>query len=275
MIGVDMGGTTITAGRFTNNQLEKKVVYPTEAFRGRGEIVLTLIDSIDQVWNADCKALGIGVPGFIDLKNGVITRISNIPAFNGIPLVNIIADHFKVPVYMNNDANCFVLGEKIFGAGKNKQNIVGLSLGTGLGAGLFISGQLVTGTSGGAGELGQIAYLDKTYEDYCSGKFFQSQFNCDGSLLYEKAESGNEKALDAFNQFGFHLAQLIKLIYYFIDPELIVIGGSVSNSFNLFKPALINTLQTDLGKSTIDSLEIVSSGLTDGALFGAAALTLQ
>ena len=88
---------------------------------------------------------------------------------------------------MNNDANCFAIGEHLFGVGKEYKNLVGLVVGTGVGGGIVNDGSLMKDVNCGSGEFGEVGYLDSRYEEYCSGLFFKSKYNTDGGLLFDKA----------------------------------------------------------------------------------------
>ena len=124
------------------------------------------------------------------LKRGVVYDVQNIPSFKEVDLKRILEEEFKIPTYINNDANCFIVGEKYFGAGRDYKNIVGLIIGTGLGAGLYTNGKLYCGTNCGAGEFGMLPYKDGIYEDYCSGKYFSNGLKTTGKEIFYRAEKG-------------------------------------------------------------------------------------
>ncbi|NJK94182.1 MAG: ROK family protein [Bacteroidales bacterium] len=193
---------------------------------------------IGKLWSEQVKGIGFAVPAVIDFGNGTIYGLSNIPQFNGFAIKAALEAKFSIPVKLQNDANCFVLGEKHFGIAQDYQNIVGLITGTGTGAGLIINGKLHNGEHYGAGELGMIPYLDGCYEDYCSGKFFTSQYNISGEEMSKRAFNGDKEAIMSFQNYGLHLGNLINLICYVLDPQIIVIGGSVSKSFLLYHQRL-------------------------------------
>jgi glucokinase len=109
----------------------------------------------------------------VDEKEKMVYDVVNIPAWNKISLEAILNKHFKVPVFVNNDANCFALGEFLFGKGRDCGSMAGLTIGTGLGCGLIIDQKLFNGRNGGAGEFGMIPYLAHNFEYYASGQYFQ------------------------------------------------------------------------------------------------------
>ncbi|MGM0375511.1 MAG: ROK family protein, partial [Bacteroidota bacterium] len=180
-------------------------------------------------------------------------------------------EHFGVPVYVNNDANCFAAGERYFGKGKDYDDFVGLTSGTGLGAGIIKDGRLMSDQNCGAGEFGMIPYLDHNYEHYCSGQFFSRQ-GIPGHLAAEKAVLGDHTALNLFRSYGKHLGNAMKTIIFAMDPAAIILGGSVAKSFVFFEDAFMKELKTFPYKRTIRKLEIKTSEMTDVAIAGAAAL---
>ena len=119
------------------------------------------------------KAIGIGVPSVVDTHTGIVYDVQNIPSWKEVAIAQKMQELYKLPVLVNNDANCFALGEYHFGKGKGTKSMVGVTIGTGIGAGIIINGKLYCGPNCGAGEFGMIGYLDKVVEYYASGQFFK------------------------------------------------------------------------------------------------------
>lgn len=275
IIGVDLGGTNMRAGRVANGHiatLNSTQVPQTEKWQ---EVLDELIQTIQQVWGPGVQGIGIGVPGIVDASAGVVYDLQNIPSWKEVEVGSILSDHFRVPVYVNNDANCFAAGERFFGAGKAYDDFVGLITGTGLGAGIIKWGRLLQDQNCGSGEFGMLPYLDSDYEHYCSGQFFSQHFNMVGSTLAEMAAKGNKEALAAFETYGRHLASAIKCILFTLDPAAIIIGGSVSQSYPFYKQAMHEELSTFPYSKTIERIKIMPSGIKDVAVLGAAALFLE
>ncbi|MCK4746253.1 MAG: ROK family protein, partial [Bacteroidales bacterium] len=157
-IGVDIGGTSIVAARFSENELIQENEASTGASRPVEEIMESVYQAIDPVLTNEVVGIGIGMPGFMDTESGEILAINNIPAFRGFSIKKAVEKRFNLPVFQNNDANCFALGEAYFGAGKEFRNMIGITLGTGLGGGIIINRQIHTGLVGGAGELGCVPF---------------------------------------------------------------------------------------------------------------------
>jgi glucokinase len=179
---------------------------------------------------------------------------------------------FSTPVYVNNDANCFAIGVHKFGVGRPYKNMVGITLGTGVGGGIVINGQLFSGINSAAGEWCSVPYLDKNFESYCSGKFFQNHYNSKPKALAKLALQGDPTANRAFEEFGHHLGELLKVILYSLAPEAIVLGGSIRKTYPLFKKSLFRTLETFAYPTVLNQVKILISEMDETAIHGAVAL---
>jgi glucokinase len=276
IIGIDLGGTKVNVGLVQNNEIiaSKKELLPTNC-RDEWE-VLNLIIRLTKEVLKDHKIIGIGVgvPSILDRKKGIIHEVQNIPTWKEVHLADILKNEFKVPVFIDNDANCFALGEYYFGKGKGCANFVGLTLGTGMGAGIITNNHLMGDANGGSGEFGMIPYLDGVIEDYCSGKFFKNILKVDGLSTFNAATEGNLEALKAYQLFGEHLGNAIKTILYAVDPEKIIIGGSIVASSPFFDESLKQSLSSFAYKKTLENIEIIYSNTPNIAILGAAALVL-
>jgi len=271
IIGIDLGGTKISAGIVKNKRLTKVITQKTDSKSSKNKIINQISKIIEELFDSSVKSIGIGVPGIVD-KNGVLYEAVNIPSLNKIPLKKNLEKKFKIPVFIENDANCFALGEKYYGEAKKYKNIVGVIIGTGLGAGIIIDGNLYSGTNGSAGEFGQIIYLKHNIEYYCSGKFFQKEYKIKGEILYEKASKNNSKSVKIFNEYGRHLGKALSLIINSIDPDIIILGGSVSKSFKFFKNSMLKSLKESIYKTTFRNIKVIVSKKKDIAVLGAALL---
>src|SRR5207247_1124452 len=183
---------------------------------------------------------------------------------------------FYVPVHVNNDANCFALGECHFGKGRNFRDIVGMVLGTGLGAGIIIDRRLYNGSNCGAGEIGTIPYKGEMIESYASGQFFTRTRGMRGEIVFERANAGDADAIRAYEEYGRELAFAIMTALYAYDPQIVILGGSVSKGFRLFEKSMREQLQSAFAyQHALKRLIIGPSELPDVALFGAAGLHLD
>ncbi len=272
VIGVDLGGTNVRAGLVVDGRLAGVRSVPV---RGRGteaEVLEDLFGAIDTVMRPDVAGIGAGVPSIIDLKAGVVYDVQNIPSWKRVPLKALLEERYRLPVYVNNDANCFAAGEKHFGKLGPYDSAVGLIVGTGLGAGIIANGRLYSGASCGAGEFGMLPYLDRNLEAYASGQFFRRVHGTSGRETAERAARGDQAALELFDAFGRHLGEAVKAVCYAVDPEIILLGGSVSKSYRFFRVALWETFQGYAYSLAKERLRIEVSETENIALLGAAAL---
>ncbi len=274
IIGVDLGGTNIVAARIKNGEIIQSATQATEASKSKEDILNNLIFAINRVKTDQTAAIGIGMPGILSPQKGLVHETVNIPSWKGFHLVNAIEEQLNLPVKINNDANCFALGTNRHGVAKAYKNVVALALGTGLGGGIINDGKIVPGMGNGAGEFGQIPYLDHTYEDYCSGKFFSGINEVDGEEIYQMALKGEKEALKLWNELGKHLGSLAVNIVYSLAPQAIVFGGSVSHGYDFFAPAIKEALMKLPLQHVAGNVELLKEDNPTIALLGAAALCL-
>ena len=275
-IGVDLGGTNVRAGLVQDKNIINVFSSRIESKAAENIVINQVINAINEVISPRVESIGIGVPGILDTKTGIIYDVQNIPSWKAVPLKNILENHFKIPVFINNDANCFACGEWYFTEESAKENnLTGLILGTGVAAGLICNGKLYEGRNCGAGEFGMIPYLDKNYEFYCSGNYFKHFHNTDGESLHKLAKNNDQNALAIFQEFGLHVSALIKTILFAVDPQTIIIGGSISNAFPFFESIIWSSLQDFPYKPVVKNIKIKASKHENIAILGAAALHAQ
>ncbi len=274
VIGVDIGGTTIQAGNVLKGSVMKEMSLKVNSKGSENEIIQEVIAAIDAVYSSNVTAIGIGVPAVVDPNTGIVYDVQNLPSWQKVPLKKIISSHFNLPVFINNDANCFVIGEHVFGQGKGKNNIIGLCIGTGLGMGIIVNGQLYNGVLCGAGEVGMLSYKEGILEDYTSSFFFANQYGKSANAMALLAKKGDVDALKAFSIFGEHMGDAIKSILYMYAPEFIIMGGSISKAFPYFKNSMEQRIQTFAYPKQIENLKIKVSNQSSSAILGAAALCL-
>lgn len=272
VIGIDLGGTHVRAGIIHENQVTKMVSDHIPASANVEEVLTILYEQIEEILNPAVNAIGIGVPSVVDVERGIVYDVQNIPSWKEVPLKDLLEERFHLPVLINNDANCFALAEKYFGKGKQVQSMIGLSIGTGLGAGIIINDKLYAGINCGAGEFGEVNYLDHNYEYYASGQFFENFYKTTGKEIFEKALKNDATALAIFNEFGAHLGNAVKMILFTYDPELIVIGGSIKESFQYYQKAMWEHINTFTYPKSLAKLRIELSELMLPGVLGAGAL---
>ncbi len=274
-IGVDIGGTSIVAARFSESEMLNKVEVATGAERPAEQIMESLYQAIQQVLTKQVVGIGIGMPGFMNAETGEILQINNIKSFNGFFIKPAVEKRFKLPAFQSNDANCFALGETYYGAGKKYNNLMGITLGTGLGGGVILNRKIHTGLMGGAGELGCVPFHGGIVEDICSAALFKNKYNTTGTELYSKAKAGDQKALAVFEELARNIGELIRIAMYILAPEAFVIGGSVSNSWDLLEKPLRKEVDKFLVPMISSKVELVKAELDNAGLYGAAALCIS
>jgi glucokinase len=270
-VGVDLGGTQVRAASVTDNRMGPVAARLVRAQGTSEEVFDDLCAAIDAVVDERVEGIGVGVPSLVEAESGTILDTTNIPSWKRVPLRPRLEARYGCPVRIDNDANCFALGERYFGEGHDCDNFVGLIIGTGLGAGIVSNGRLHSGVSCGAGEFGLIPYLDGVVEQYASGQFFR-RFGREGGELAEAAERGDAEALRIFVEYGRHLGFVVSVILYALAPRRIILGGSVSRSFPHFREALLAALDGFAYPSVRDALELAVSKVEHGAILGAASL---
>jgi glucokinase len=272
IIGVDLGGTNARAAVVRTQQLGAVSSVQINAQGSVEEVLDQLCGLIDRTKPKGAAGIGIGVPSVVDIEQGIVYDVVNIPSWREVPLKSILEERYAVPVLVNNDANCFALGEKHFGKGVGCRSLIGLILGTGFAGGVIVDGRLYPGRNCGAGEFGMMRYRDSVYEHYCSGQFFTRHCGETGAELHRRATEGDEHALNAFAEFGNHLGEAIKAILYAYDPETIIFGGSVRKAFRFFEQQMWESIRSFGFPNSLKTLTIAVSELEHVAILGAAAL---
>lgn len=307
VVGVDLGGTKISTALadFEGNVLAQSII-PTNAHEGEQKVLERIIDNIQRVINEgettieSVEAIGIGSPGPLDSKEGVIITTPNLP-FTNFNLVKPLKDKFNVPVFLDNDANVAAIGEYMLGAGKGKKNMVYFTVSTGVGGGAIVDGNICRGNTSNALEIGHITVspfgprcncgnvgcLEAVSSGTAIGKRGQEAVNSkvDTSLkkyekitsyeVFKEAANGDVVAKDiidnALNFLGIGVANAISIF----DPEMVVIGGGVSKAGDIVFEKVREVVKKRCFKSMAESCEIVPAGLgTDAGVIGAVALAL-
>jgi len=272
IVGIDIGGTTIKACLLHDRKLKGKIEVETDARGTTTAILSPLFERIGAEWAGAFDAVGVGVPGYLDVEAGVIRMINNIPAFSGFKLNNAIEQGLGCPVRMDNDANCFVMGEYCFGEASALKHVVGISLGTGVGGGVIINGKVYSGMNSGAGEFGMIPFKDRNFEWYAGSNFFTAFYGLTGKELCERADTGNKDAQEVFVRYGKYLGELLNILMCAYSPEAFIFGGSISGAFRYFMPGI----EAGFSKYPVDfmreSVKIYPAAVPDAGMMGAGAL---
>ena len=272
VIGIDLGATNLRVGFVENGKITSIVKRPLPSDKSVMSIINQMCNMIEKVDNGATK-IGIGVPSVVDSNEGIVYDVQNIPGWEKVHLKDLLEEKTGKEVFLNNDANCFALGELFFGEGKGKKNLVGLVIGTGFAGGIILDGKIYEGRNCGAGEFGMIPYKQSILEHYCSGQFFSKLVGVNGEEIYEKALNNDPASKKLFQEFGTHIAQAIKIVLYTYDPESIVLGGSISATFDQFKEGFERELKSFGFPNSLNHVEITVSKTKQIAVLGAAALT--
>lgn len=286
--GIDIGGTTIKCALFTEDleQIHVSKAMLTQDYAQPQEIVNAIVSAIrdgcsQAAPDATLKGIGMGSPGPLDLESGVVLDTPNIQVLHNFPLRQAISDATGVETILDNDANVFTLGEAMAGAGKGEPIVVGVTLGTGLGWGLVINGEIFHGAHGIAAEYGRSIWQndDHTWEDDVSIRGILRIFNESGGHaetpleISRFAENGNPNALESWSRYGKVLGFALSHIVNMIDPHVIVIGGAMVKAWKYFEPAMMETLHGHIFAPAQKGLQVRRSALGDMApVCGAASL---
>lgn len=275
VIGVIFGGKHLSAARIENGVIAD-IVHREVNNREAEEVILSeIIHTINSVYTDSVAGIGVGVPSLVDVKHGIVINPTNIPSWHKVHLKDILEEQFNVPVYINNDANCFALGEKYFGVAKDYENIAGITIATGFGVGIIINGKLYSGRNAGAGEFCSIPYRDHDYEYYCSTKYFEEKYGLKNEILLARAKKKDKIALAIYELFGMDLGNAIKTIMYALDPDAIVIGGIMAEAYDFYKEAMLKTVNSFIYKGTVKNIKIFKSTEANIPIYGAAALCFE
>ncbi|MDU4939686.1 MAG: ROK family protein [Clostridium sp.] len=307
VIGVDLGGTKISTAISTiEGNILANVVLPTKAEEGEVAVLGRIIQSIDEVIVGsstsidEVEAIGIGSPGPLDAKKGIIITTPNLP-FKDYNLVQPLKEKYNIPVYLDNDANAAAIGEYMFGAGKGKESIIYFTVSTGVGGGAVLDGKVYRGHTSNALEIGHTTVdpngprcncgnlgcleamssgtaIAKKGKEAVSTNVETSLKKYDTVTSYEvfkEAEAGDEVAKDiidnALTYLGIGVANAIATF----DPEMIIIGGGVSKAGDIVFDTVKKVVNKRCFKSMAESCEIVPAGLgSDAGVVGAVALAI-
>ena len=291
VIGIDLGGTKINACLINEKgEIIQRSAVETEAKKGRDVVLNNIQKSIEALDYNDALAIGIGTPGFIDAKNGIVTFSGNIEGWTGLNLKNAVEEFVDIPVFVENDANIALLAEKWIGAGKNYKDIVMITLGTGVGGAIYNEKSgLLSGSNFQGAELGHI--ILHPGGDYCTcGQHGCVEAYCAGTAIsknYEKLTgkllSGEEilkissQDLDArkvLENYQINLAYFLTSLRNIFDPEVIIIGGGVIHSKDIWWDGMIEKF--DKTCNNTENIDVVAAKfLNDAGVIGAGKIAFE
>lgn len=295
IISIDLGGTATKLGLFNfRDKLLMSTSFSTEKKSSKKALIQAICQEIEKlISNArlkknQIKAIGMGVPGPINSKKGLVYYFPNIPGWKNTPIKKIMEDKLGIPVFIDNDVNLMTLAEFIHGAGKGAQDIICMTLGTGVGGGLIINGKLFRGSKLVAGEIGHIPIELNGAKCNCGGRGCLESYVGNKSILKianryfgskitlidleRKAKKGNKIALRIWRDTGAKIGMALTGVANLLNPERIIIGGGVAKAGRILFDSIRKTVRENAMPIQGKSVKIVKSrlGYTAG-LIGAAA----
>lgn len=282
ILAFDIGGTkcAVTTALWDGNRIEllRTETIPTDLQITPEKMIQKLILLADSIADGKPDTIGISCGGPLDSQKGVILGPPNLPGWDHVEIVKILSNHYGVSVKLQNDANACALAEWKFGAGRGAQNVVFLTFGTGLGAGLILNGELYCGASNNAGEVGHIR-LDRfgpvgygkagSFEGFCSGNglsqlgytmalekiqkgiypmYFQKGMtpkDVTAKSVADAAKAGDETALAVYRVCGEYLGKGLSIIIDLLDPEVIVLGSIFGRCHDLLWPSALAVIEQE------------------------------
>lgn len=311
-IGIDVGGTNVKLALVDD---KGKILYsnsvPTRAEMGYEYTVNNIKQAIydlmkeTKLSTKDIEGIGFGFPGQVDYKSGIVRNAPNIPGWVEVPIAKLIEDEFKIPTRVDNDVRCAALGELNYGAGKGCENLVCITVGTGIGSGLIINGKLVRGASNAAGEIGHIKLqmhdgpvcgcgdtgcleafasgpsIVAMAEEYIKGgKSTKYREMCGDEQLSpyfvaEAAKSGDPVAKRIFAITGEYIGIGLASVVNLLNPERIIVGGGVADAGDLLLEPLKTTLKSRAMQIAGSAVEVVPAQLGNTAGVIGASLLIE
>lgn len=302
-IGVDMGGTSIKFAVVNSTEIIDRAepvrtqdfVAPDAIFDEVGKRLRELIARYPQV-----KAVGMGIPGFVDHDRGIADSLTNVPGWYDVPVRAMLEEMTGLPVAADNDANCMTYAEWKLGAGKGLNDLVCLTLGTGVGSGIVANGQMLRGALGAAGELGHVSidyqgregyyhnfgalenYIGhpRIQEDaaaaYAAAGESKAFEDCAPYPLELAARDGDEVALAMWDAVARKLATGLLNCHYLLNPAAFIIGGGVAKAGDLLFNPLRRYLKAQMYAPHYEKLQILPAMFSnDAGIIGAARMALE
>jgi glucokinase len=300
-LGFDIGGTkcSIVLGD-KDYKVYEKIIFETRTERGPGKIIDDFIahshDLFRKYAQKNLVKIGVSCGGPLDSEKGIIYSPPNLPGWDEVPIVDIFKKEFGVDVEVQNDANACALAEWMMGAGAGTKNMIFLTFGTGMGAGLILNGQLYTGTNDLGGEVGHMRMAEEgpvgfgkagSFEGFCSGggiarlagsiisdklhvgetvNFCPSEDlirKLTAKSVFEAAISGDPVAIEIVKISSSYLGKGLAILIDILNPECIVIGSIYTRNEDLIKPYIVEMLQLEAIPAANEVCEIRPAALGD------------
>lgn len=305
-IGIDLGGTNIAVGVVNDRyEIVARRSVPTGAERPAEEVIRDMGDAVEEALRqagltaVDCASMGVGSPGACDPQTGVVKRAYNLNWFD-VPVCRMLHQRFGIPVRLGNDANCAALAEVVAGAAVGCQDMVLITLGTGVGSGIISRGKILSGLRGGAGEAGHmLLVLDGEpctcgrrgcWEAYSSATALIRQARqaaaehpesllagaeeITGKTVFDAADRGDETANAVVDRFCDYLGAGVTNIVNALAPEVILIGGGISRQGERLLAPVRRYVEKNCFGGKDGAIPIIAAARlgNDAGIIGAAAL---
>jgi glucokinase len=288
VIGIDLGGSAIKLGRFgPDGGCRAELTLATPQPATPEAVVAAIVAGVNQIDpDHQTRAIGLGTPGPADAAGRVARVAINLAGWQEVPIADLIEAQTGRPTTVANDANCAGLGEAWLGAGQSFQDVILLTLGTGVGVAIILDGQLFVGRQGTAGELGLITLNPDgppcnsgnrgSLEQYCSVQAIQRTMGMTPAALYDLARAGDRQAIVFWQHYGAWLGAGLTSLIYVLTPEAIILGGGISAAWEFFLPATRLEVEKRVLPSSREGLQILIAELGNRAgMVGAARLAWQ
>jgi glucokinase len=298
IIGVDLGGTNIKFGLFDDRlKLVDKQILNTARFKGKQQLIEILASGINDIIakngleKKDIRGVGLGLPGPVDFKKGIVYFFPNIPGWKKVPLRKILKDKLGLPVYLDNDVKVMALAEYNLGAAKKFKNVVCITLGTGIGGAILTEGRLYRGSGNAAGEVGHIPINENGPKCNCGGKACIEAYVGNRRILAKAkkalrreisleeltrlARQGNRQARKIWQDVGTKLGVALTGVVNFCNPDCIVVGGGVANAGKILFDQIKKTIKERAMALQAGEVKVVRAALGENAgMIGAAILVI-
>lgn len=288
----DVGGTQIRAALFTRGNPTPLII---KKIRTRDKVqtpIERLIALFKEIWPAEDEvcAIVVAVPGYFDANDGIIIESPNVPGWINFPIRQILHDEFHVPILVGNDANFAALGEWRYGAGKGHDNLLYLTISTGIGGGAIVNGRLMVGDRGLAGEFGHVTiipngplcgcghrgHLEAVASGTAIAKYVAERIalgvesslatvtNLSAADVSHAALAGDSLAIQAITQAGTYIGHTLADFLHLFNPSIVILGGGVIASGELILQPIRSALpEYSLGRPYYDRVKIVTASLGD------------
>ena len=300
IIAIDIGGTQLRLALFENNAILAREAVPTDVAGGPSGVMDQIDMLVDRLCpaarRAEIRGIGLSLAGPIDTEAAMVTRIPTLPGWDGFPIGRALAERTGIPVHVENDAIAATLGEWRHGAGRGVQNIVYLTVSTGIGGGAVVDGRLLHGRKGIAGHLGHMrmaqegpvcpcgtigcfevlasgsALRDRAVEAAPGSAFLSAIPDIDARHVFEGARAGDRSCIDLLANEAMYLGQGITSVIHMFSPDRVIMGGGVSNGFDLLDSGIHDIIRRDAMPPFKDVPVVKAEIGGESGLFGAASL---